>query len=66
MDEQVGTVWVGEVIKAHHTSAGEPEGNILGRPSNRWEDNIIRHYGVKMCNGLIWFRTEPSDLGPRF
>jgi hypothetical protein len=51
------------MIKTHHISVSEPEKNILRRPSNRREDNIIRRYGVKMCNGLIWFRTEPSDLG---
>jgi hypothetical protein len=51
------------MIKAHQILVGEPEGNTLGRPSKRWEDNIIRYYGVKMCNGFIWLRTEPSDIG---
>jgi hypothetical protein len=26
-------------------------------------DGRTRHYGVTICNGLIWLKTGPTELG---
>jgi hypothetical protein len=53
-------VYIQERSNAYKVLVGKPEGNRpLGRPSNRWEDNIkmdLEDVGQGTWTGLIWLR----------